>query len=346
MDITSEFRSIAATYAAQTELPRRRQHSGDEDDDKPDLFLKEAYKLLDSIRHVQRYLEDTRKAYLSTSKVSYNKHGGGATLSHLTDAQRDEIDYEVQKSIREASLRVKELEELESQQRRRQSHLSHSSTTAARFFSQFLPVDAKEKAGRDLLFTHHASVTWYLNHLLLTISRRHAETKTIRLTREEERMLAVHSKTSTSSSSSYTNTTTTTTPRYAYTETSNAQTSAIETDMAVRETLLSATQLQEFESENTQILQEFESQVSQIKSVQSKLLEIAELSNELQSHLSSQTEMTDRLMTEAEQTTLDVSKGNEQLDAAKRRNKNTRLLFVTIFLTLAFTLLFLDYYSS
>lgn len=285
---------------------------------------------------LQGYLEKIRKAYLSNSSGSSSnrvrsiKQGGAdqaKELQHLTEPQRDEIDYEVKKSIREASSRVKELEDLESQ--RRKAIDSHKS-----LLSRFMP-NLEEKAKSDLLASHRSSITWYLHHKLLVISQRHADIKTTRLTREEEKRAAMQATSVRSA------------PVYAYNAAEDDGTATeAETEMAVRETLLSAEQLQQFESENSQILEEFENQVSQIRSVQTKLMEIAELSSELQQHLSSQTEMTDRLMTEAEQTTVDVSTGNQQLSQAKRRNKTMRLYITTIFLVLSFTLLFLDYYAS
>lgn len=292
---------------------------------------------------VQSYLQRTRRAYLSneSSKAAHPnllrraKRGQldhSEEFQHLTDKDRDEIDYEVKRSIREASDRVKELESLEIQ--RRQAIDKHTS-----FLNRLLP-NLEEKAKSDILATHRSSITWYLNYKLLQISQSHAETKTIRLTREEEKRLAA-------------NTAISSTPRYAYAQDdpdvltdASSTTSALETDVAVRETLLSPLQLEQYESENTQLLDEFQDQLSQVRSVQSKLLEIAELSSELQSHLLSQTEMTDRLMTEAEQTTVEVTKGNEQLGKAKARNKNVRLFLVTFFMVLAFVLLFLDWYAS
>ncbi|CCG80862.1 Syntaxin ufe1 [Taphrina deformans PYCC 5710] len=330
MDLTTDFRSIAATYGRDTSIPRKRE------DYRPDVYLAEASKLYQSMLQLQQYLEKTRKAYLSNSTTASKSHvrslkHGTITqpeeIQHLTDTQRDEIDYEVKANIREAASRVKELEHLESKRRK----AVEESTS---FFNRLMP-NLEERARNDLLASHRASVTWYLNHKLLAISQRHADIKTIRLTREEEKRLAVHANTSRSA------------PVYAYDATEDdAADTAAETDRAIRETLLSADQLQEFESENGQILQEFENQVTQIRSVQTKLMEIAELSTELQQHLASQTEMTDRLMTEAEQTTADVTTGNQQLTKAKRRNKTMRLYITTIFLVLAFTLLFLDYYAS
>lgn len=227
--------------------------------------------------------------------------------------------------MREASSRILELENLEEQRR----SLIDSQTS---FLDRLLP-NKEEKARNDLLASHRSSVTWYLNHKLLRISQRHADTRTIRLNREEERRLATH-QVSTSHRE----------PVYAA-PVANVPTSS-SGQAEERETVFDQAQLQQLETENDGMLEEFEQQLSSIRSVQTKLLEIAQLSNELQSHLAGQTEQTDRLMGEAEETTMDVTRGNEQLDRAKRRNKTMRVTIVTTFLTLAFTLAFLDYYAS
>lgn len=279
---------------------------------------------------MQEYIEKTRTAYLSnnTSTTTRTKNvrslkraranADNSTVQHLTEKQRDEIDYELKISVREASNRIKELDSLELQRR----SLIDSRTS---FLTRLLP-DKEEKARNDLLASHRSSITWYLNHKLLRISQRHADTRTIRLNREEERRLATHQG------------------AISHREPVYAPVRPEATDTV--DTNFSEAQMQQLETENGGMLEEFETQLSSIRSVQTKLLEIAQLSNELGSHLASQTEMTDRLMTEAEETTMDVTRGNEQLDRAKRRNKTMRVYIVTIFLTLAFTLAFLDYYAS
>lgn len=328
MELTADFRAIVSEHARNTHIPRARK------DTAPDAFIREAYKLYEQMLQIQSYLKRIRKAYLSssTTRATAPKFGKAKSekedeIYHLTDKQREEIDYEVKKNIREASNRIKELEGSENQRR---IALEEKGNYLSRLLRD--PVD---DAANKLLATHRSGITWYLNHTLIRISQAHADTKTIRLNREEEKRLATHSSSQRSK------------PRYAYDLTDEMSNNAkVETELAVRETLLSPEQLQEFESENNQMLQEFENQLDQVRSVQTKLMEIAELSNELQQHLQMQTDMTDRLMDEAIDTTRDVTTGNQQLSQAKRRNATYRLYIVTILLTLGFTLLFLDYYAS
>ena len=280
MNITSDFRALTP---GATRKPGTR-----------DAFIKEAYKLYHSMLQIQSYLQKTRKAYLG--------------VEHLTDKQREEIDYEVKASVREAAARVKELESVEEERRQ--------VIDSKPYWTKLLR-DPADDAQSKVLATHRSGITWYLNHTLLSISQKHADTKTIRLNKEEDKRLNSH--------------TTHFKPRYA--EVENEQTFTEE-------------QLQLYQSENNQMIQDFENQLDKVRTVQSKLMEIAELSSELQQHLQHQTEMTDRLMEEAVDTTRDVTKGNEQLTQAKRRNATYRIYIVTILMTLSFTLLFLDYYAA
>lgn len=75
------------------------------------------------------------------------------------------------------------------------------------------------------------------------------------------------------------------------------------------------------------------------------MVEIAELSNELQQHLMEQTDLTDRLFEEATFTTATVEKGNTDLVKARKRQKATTKYIVGLLLLMSFVLLFLDYYN-
>jgi syntaxin 18 len=289
------------------------------------------------MREVERYLQRIRRAYLSTGDTK-GRHRAADTLAianaatgdilHLTDKQRDEIDYEVKGSLRDALRRIQELEAIEAQRREARSSRG--------LFAKWMR-DPDEEAQALQIAAHRMSVTWSLNHFLVGVSNQHAEQRTIRFEREEEkRRLAMPAAASGSQ-----------VPTYGYTlDPEEAEKSAQETEAALLETLLSPAQLQQFESENTKMLQGFENTLQQLRSTQAKLSEIAELSTELQRHLEQQTDVTDRLMEDAEFTSLTVRQGNEQLGQARKRNAWYTKFVVTILLVLSFVLLFLDYYAS
>ncbi|ORY84837.1 hypothetical protein BCR37DRAFT_345050, partial [Protomyces lactucae-debilis] len=291
-----------------------------------------------SMREIQHYLTRIRRAYLSVSDDKGHHKPSLASLSsvassstgeihHLTDKQRDEIDYEVKTSLRDALSRVQALESVES---KRRAQLEGTS----RFARWLRDPDVDAQAAQ--LGAHHVSMTWYLNHFLVGLSNQHAEQRTIRFEREEEkRRLAMPSSKRFQA------------PAYGYTlDPAEQAVSEQETEAALLETLLSPAQLQQFEGENTKMMQEFENSLQQIRTTQAKLAEIAELSTELQRHLEQQTDMTDRLMEDATFTSMTVRQGNEQLGKARKRNAWYTKFVVTILLVLSFVLLFLDYYAS
>lgn len=107
---------------------------------------------------------------------------------------------------------------------------------------------------------------------------------------------------------------------------------------------LSASQIQQFETENANILQSMQDALASVQQAESRLMEISALQTELVAHLTKQTEVTEQLYEDAITTTTTVGKGNEQLREAKRRAKDGRL-YILIFLIIAsLSLLFLHYY--
>lgn len=97
------------------------------------------------------------------------------------------------------------------------------------------------------------------------------------------------------------------------------------------ESLLTADQIQQFESESSQMLQEANAQMASIEKAQSSLLEISALQNELVVQLTQQTELTDKLWEDAVFVTGRVQEGNKQLKQARERNREGRI-WLLIFL--------------
>lgn len=108
---------------------------------------------------------------------------------------------------------------------------------------------------------------------------------------------------------------------------------------------LTAAQMQEFESENSALIREMESQLASIAAAETKLLEISELQTQLVQHLGEQAEMTDRLFDEAIGHSATVEEGNRQLKQARERNRSANK-WLSIFLVFsALCLLFLHMYD-
>ena len=107
---------------------------------------------------------------------------------------------------------------------------------------------------------------------------------------------------------------------------------------------LSASQIQQFEMENENLLRNVQDKLEAVQQAESRLLEISALQAELITHLTAQTELSDQLYEDAIATTTTVEKGNEQLREAKRRTKDSRLFILVFLIGASISLLFLHYY--
>jgi syntaxin 18 len=107
---------------------------------------------------------------------------------------------------------------------------------------------------------------------------------------------------------------------------------------------LTASQIQQFETENANILQSVQDKLAAVQQAESRLLEISALQTELVAHLTKQVEITDQLYEDAITTSETVEKGNVQLKEAKRRAKDSRLYILVFLFGASFALLFLHYY--
>lgn len=108
---------------------------------------------------------------------------------------------------------------------------------------------------------------------------------------------------------------------------------------------LSAHQLQQFESENSALLEHMESQLSSVLAAEKSLLEISAMQTELVRHLVQQTEIIDRLYDEAVGSVSQMGKANKQLKQAKERSGEARLMLLVFLIGATLSLLFLNWYS-
>ncbi|KAM0756577.1 hypothetical protein T439DRAFT_376746 [Meredithblackwellia eburnea MCA 4105] len=115
-----------------------------------------------------------------------------------------------------------------------------------------------------------------------------------------------------------------------------------EEDPSSLSSVLSAAQIQQFEAEESLLLQATQTDLASLKLAESSLLEIASLQSQLAIHLSQQGEMTDKLWEEALVVTGRVEEGNEQLKKARERNRESRVWLLIFLMMASGTLLFLD----
>lgn len=107
---------------------------------------------------------------------------------------------------------------------------------------------------------------------------------------------------------------------------------------------LSASQIQQFEAENAQILRSAEDSLAAVQQAETRLLEISALQAELVVQLTRQTEVSDQLYEDAITTSEMVEKGNVQLREARRRARDGRKWLLLFLIGASLSLLFLHYY--
>ncbi|KAF9320716.1 hypothetical protein BG003_005167 [Podila horticola] len=108
---------------------------------------------------------------------------------------------------------------------------------------------------------------------------------------------------------------------------------------------LTAEERQMLEMENENIVQKLETELNQVRQIESSMLELSSLHSTIQEHLEIQTQQTNRLHEEAQTATDHISAGNDELLKAGKRNDGTRKWILFFLILASFVLLFLDWYD-
>jgi syntaxin 18 len=223
----------------------------------------------------------------------------------------------------------------------------------------FVPDDVA--AASDFVSAHCAGITWYLTRRLTQVSQMLRDMQEERVRRVTERTRTLGSDVARELLS----TNATNAPEPAQPGSSSwfgTASSALggswavhqhpppeEMDLAISDddeddVELSASQIQQFEAENAQILRSAEDSLAAVKQAEARLLEISALQAELVAQLTRQTEVSDQLYEDAIATSETVEKGNIQLREARRRARDGRKWLLLFLIGASLSLLFLHYY--
>ncbi|KAH9943352.1 snare protein syntaxin 18/UFE1 [Epithele typhae] len=325
-------------------------------------YTKEAYNVLSHIGTLSRMLSSVRKAYLNVDarnppmlrQTSRTIDLAGVEqswgdLRNLTNEERDKIDLQARVILSRCKDRVAQLEELE----KRRTALAASQQNP---FTRFLPARLRQDdatATSDFVAAHHASVTCEAGQLLRDMQeermRRQLErTRTLGSGAARDAVfLGAHphppappSPVESTASGSWLGGASTgwrerapgTSLRDEWSETDE------------EELELSASQIQQFEEENANILQNAQDTLQSVQQAEARLMEISALQMELVTHLTKQTEQTEQLYEDAIATAATVERGNEQLKEARRRARDGRQWMLFFLIGASLSLLFLHYY--
>ncbi|KAJ9121936.1 hypothetical protein QFC24_004518 [Naganishia onofrii] len=263
----------------------------------------------------------------------------------------------------------------------RQSKAPTTTSTTSSLISHFLPslqaltssssseTSLSPTQRSSIMAAHHGAVVWYLNSELLKVSERQREMQEERGRIRDERgkslgglvgkevvgagaggggvagnmwrtssnvlplnLTIPYKPPSTTSSSAATTTTTT-----------DTDTDPLATDTPLH---LTDSQIQQFSSENTDLLESMQSTLDTVLHAERSLLEISQLQTTLITHLASQTETIERLYEDANEAIGSVGQANVQLIEAKRSAGDARFFLLVFLIGASMALLFLDWYSS
>ena len=263
--------------------------------------------------------------------------------------QRDEIDSSTATVLQDLSRNIQALSQAESLRQQTQTSLLHKKYGKPdgllwRWAAGGLPVDEASKSREQAedegkvatIKTVRESVLWYLGRQLQRVTETQREMVEKRINREKEKEKSIlykmsgetdgigraggphrevgRSRQAESPVSSQYDT------RPFNPATSQDESQAIESQLTPQ-------QLQLFAAENSTLMQHYNDQLSKIQSAEKSLLEISSLQQSLISHLGTQGEMIEQLVSDAAGTDENVRKGNKELVKASERGSTARGVF-------------------
>lgn len=317
-------------------------------------WFNEAVKIQRAIVSINDFQRAIRKPYLATTTSSAarpqsrNSGNDGSKnpldawrgVQNLTDKERDEIEFQVKITIKRCLGRIKELEEGENVRKRTTVGLSHNpfsrllgSATTSAFPGRSHPLYAEQ------LSQHRFAITQYLNNKLAQTNAKMGDLQEARLKAQRVKQINLAGSAATLMSSNGAERkrepvagSVRTTETKGKSQIPNEVLSLdqpYQSDFSSSQ--LTAEQIQQFDKESSALVESLSDDLRAVEAAERKLSEISELQTQLIQHLGNQTEMADNLHQEALGHTLEVGKGNEQLQRAKENNRQANR-FLCIFL--------------
>ncbi|KAF9921370.1 hypothetical protein FBU30_008618, partial [Linnemannia zychae] len=298
----------------------------------------------------------------SSSKVLQDLLNTVSSLTTLSDKDRDSIDTQVKIMMHQIKGAIEELESLENERRKKQRL---NPATGGSGLNQLLAVAASTIGASgpvDQLAQHRQGVTLYLNERLASLATLHKDQYEVRIAREMEKressLFKALPKSTPGSKNGYgmtqrrtfNNTTDPLSgsgPDNSVSGKGSDSTKGISSsyDHHFRpsvasieeqdfEQSLSAQDRQMLEMENENIVRKLETELNQVRQLETSMIELSTLHSTIQEHLEIQTLQTNRLHEEAQAAIQLIDAGNEQLIKAGKRNSSTRK-WILFFLILA-----------
>ncbi|KAI0005270.1 hypothetical protein F4779DRAFT_630157 [Xylariaceae sp. FL0662B] len=335
-DVTPVFNGFLKQHEAST---TKRSFSLDNLDD----FLKEAYRINSHIASLHADLRNIRQSYLSTAqprKTLIRSSQKDRQPRPLSDREREEIDANAKKMLRELNASIRRLADVEQARSEIESRVIQkkfvrglgalgawaAGGTPTRKSPEH--VTAEERA--NTIRAHRDSVLWLLRHRLQECVKTQQDMMEIRLMREMEKNRSVLAKSSrgqeTTSLSTLANVREPGSPTSAKRRASQALPPE-EPPLHTGADDLTAEQLQMFEKDNFDMLKHYESTLDQVRTAEKSLIEISELQTQLIDTLTTQSAGVEQLIADAENTTENIGGGNRQLKQATQKASPAKYTF-------------------
>ncbi|KXN69701.1 hypothetical protein CONCODRAFT_85752 [Conidiobolus coronatus NRRL 28638] len=319
IDLTQEFLSLIPENERKKHPSNKEYILNKEEFSKPpikDLFLIEAYRIAEHINNLENHLIVARRGYLDVSRSKNNNRE-----NFMSDEDRDEFEKTTKIIIQNCLDWIQKLEESEAiRQKEIVSKIGWSS-----FFNK-----EQDNTNEEIITTHHSAITWLLNKLLVDVSQKQKRLQEQRLKRELDRqeifnwqtkapLPPIHDnpslykalsstvrKLDISSKIRFIPMVSSTSPilEPVNVERSSPQSPAIN---------LEPEQQQMLELENKELVSQFESSMNQIKQIERSLVDISQMQSTLSTHLAIQSKETEKLYSDAVNSTDSMSAANQYL---------------------------------
>lgn len=314
-------------------------------------FLKEAYRINEYITSLTAYLRSIRQSYLSTTKPPRLPTAGTSTSTPkwqpLTNLQRDQIDAETKRILREINAHICNLADAEQLRQNTQTSLARKKYSKLKFgvLGSWAAggVDDVMRKSEDRLFEearaatirmHREEVILFLRDRLKLAASAQAGMMQVRLGREVEMGKSLlghaHGKfgvayAEMSGSGGSASASTTQQQQYQGGEAVRMEEEIEEKENWERN--LTPEQQQEFEKDNRDMIKHHQSTLSKVNKAQESLLEISNLQSQLVANLTTQTEHISQLQADSEFTVEHVGGANRELKRATERGSTAKWVF-------------------
>ncbi|KAI1332352.1 snare-complex protein syntaxin-18, partial [Xylariaceae sp. FL0255] len=306
-------------------------------------FLKEAYRINSLILTLHAYLKNIRQSYLSTAqprRTNTRSSQKDQQEQSLTDREREQIDGDAKKMLRELNASIKTLASVEKARAdieakviqkkfgRALGALGAWAAGGAALSKSPEQTTAEEQA--TTISTHRDSVLWLLRIRLQDCMKTQQDMMEIRINREMEKNRSVLAKakgqdvvsfgavSSSVGASSYTDP-----PKGGHQQPLPPE----ETSSYNTTSDLTAEQIQMFEREQQDMLSQQQSTMDQVRKAEQTMMEIAEIQSQIIANLETQSAGIEQLVSYSELTAGNVQGGNRQLQQATKKASPAKYTF-------------------